>query len=148
MWRSPRPILVFWLLFPLLRISFGIMALLLAVEAINLGEVYFLFLGGDVDARRGWVLALFPSTQRASVVVLFRLDGRSLLSRRWLFPIRCVSRGRVGGLILSTGVLLLLFSWLVPLETSWVHVAGTGGGLQQRLCLCIDGFLDGFFPGV
>ena len=81
-------------------------------------------------------------------MVLFRVGGEGLLSGRCLFPTRCVSRGGVGGLILSTGVLLLLPSGPVPSRTPRVHVAGTGGGLEHRLCLRVDGFLHGLFPGV
>ena len=128
------------------------MAFFPAMEVINLGEVYFFLLLGSVDARRGWVLASSPSTPRASAVVFLRVSGRSLLSggsllsRRWLFSTRCVSKDKVGGLIFSTGVLFVFLP--IPSGTPWVHVAGIGGGLQHRLCLCIDRFLDGLFLGV
>ena len=123
------------------------MALLPTVEALNLGEVFLIFWDG-IDAHRRWVLASSPSTPRASAVVLLWVGGGGLLSGRYLFLTRCVSRGGVGGLILSTGVLLLLPSGPVPSRTPRVHVAGTGGGLEHRLCLRVDGFLHGLFPGV
>ena len=58
---------------------------------------------------------LAPRTSLLVVLVLF--GRRSLLSGKGLFSTRRVSRGGVGGLILSTGVLLLLLSGLVPTET-------------------------------
>ena len=64
------------------------------------------------------------------------------------FPLERVSRGGVGGLILSTGVALLLLSGLVLSRTPRVYVAGTGGGLEHCLCLCVDRFFHGLFPGV
>ena len=141
MCMSPKPILVFWLFFLLLRTSIGIMAFFSTVEAINLREVYFLFFWGGVDTRHGWVLALSPSTSRASVVVLFWVGGENLLSRKWLFPTRYVNKGGVGRLIFSTKVLLLLFCGSVPLGTPWVHVAGTEGGLQQNFASALTAFL-------
>ena len=81
-------------------------------------------------------------------MVFFLVGGGSLLSRRYLFPTRFVSRGRVGGLIHSTGVFLLFLSGLIPSGISGVHVAGTEGGLEHCLCLRVDGFLYGLFSGV
>ena len=121
------------------------MTLFPAVEAINLGEVCFFLFQGDVDACCRWVLASSPSMPRASAVVLLWVGRGSLLSGRWLFPTRCVSKDGVGGFIFSTGVFFLPFSGPILPGTLWVHVAGAGKGLQQCLCLCIDGFLDGLF---
>ena len=130
----------------------------MAVIAFDFGHVpVFSFLrGNDIDTRgRGvGVTTLSPSASAAPatslvvlVLVLLRVGG-SMLSGRGLFPTRRVSRGGVGGLILSTEVLVLLLSGLVPSGTPRVHIAGTGGGLQHRLCLRVDGFLDGLLPGV
>ena len=127
----------------------------MAVKAFDLGHVLVLsFLRGNrIDTRgRGVVVTTWsPSSAAAGtllvVLVLLRVGG-SLLSGRGLFPTRRVSRGGVGRLILSTGVLLLLLSGLVSSRTPRVHVAGTGGGLKHCLCFCIDGFLHGLFPGV
>ena len=127
----------------------------MAVKAFDLGHVlvFPFFHGNGIDTRgRGvGVTTLSPSSAAAGislvVLVFFRVGG-SLLSGRGLFPTRRVSRGGVGGLILSTGVLLLLLSGPVPSWLPQVHVAGTGGGLEHRLCLRVDGFLHGLFPGV
>ena len=109
----------------------------------QLGIGLLLLLWGGVDVRRGWVLAPSLFTPRASVVVLLRVGGGSLLSGRWLFFTRCVSRSGVGGVILS--VLLFFLSEFDPSRILWVHVAGIGRKLQQRFYLCIDGFLNGLF---
>ena len=131
------------------------MSLPVTVVALDLREIFLLLLdGGGVDTRCKRVMtttlsSLAPSAPRPSLlVVLVFLGGRSLLSGKELFSTRRVSKGGVSGLILSTGVFLLLPGGPVPLGTPWVHIANTGGGLQQRLCLCIDGFLNGLFPGV
>ena len=127
----------------------------MAVKAFDLGHVLVLsFLRGNrIDTRGKGVVVMTWSPSfvaaRTSLVVLVLLRvGGSLLSGRGLFSTRRVSRGGVGGLILSTGVLLLLLSRPVPSGTPRVHVAGTGGGLEHRFCLRVDGFLHGLFPGV
>ena len=127
----------------------------MAVKTFDLGHVLvFPFLYGngiDTRGRRVGVTTWFPlsATAGTSLVVLVLLRvGRSLLSGRRLFPTRRVSRGGVGGLILSTGVFLLLLSGPVSSRTPQVHVAGTGGGLEHRLCFRINGFLHGLFPEV
>ena len=126
----------------------------MAVIVFNFGHVPVLpfLLGNGIDTRgRGvGVTTLSPPSSTAPktllvVLILFRIGGGSLLSGRRLFSTRCVSRGGVGGLILSTGVLLLLFSRPVPSGTLRVHVAGTGGGLEYCLCLYVVGFLHGLF---
>ena len=92
------------------------------------GRCLFFPFGSDVDTHLKWVLASFPSSSmpRTSAVVLVFLwmDKKSLVSRRWLFSTRCISRGEIDGLILSR-VLCLLFCGPVPLETPWVHLADT-----------------------
>ena len=92
-------------------------------------------------------LSLSSSTTPGTllVVLIFLQVGRSLLSRRGLFSTRRISRRRVGGLILFTGVLLLFLSGLVPSKIPRVYVAGTGRELKHRLCLRVDGFLHGLF---
>ena len=132
------------------------MSFLMTVKAFDLEHVSVLsFLRGNNINTRGkgvGVTTLFslsstgPGTSLV-VLVLLRVGG-SLLSRRRLFSTRRVNRGGVGGLILSTGVLLLLLSWPVLSGTPRVHVADTGGGLEHCFCLCIDGFLHGLFLGV
>ena len=152
MWRLPRPTLVFW---PL-RILDGVMSLPVTVVALDLGDIFHFFLDGTgVNTRcKGFVataIFLVPSAPRTFflvVLILLRVGGRSLLSGKWLFSTRYVSKSSVSGLILSTGVFLLLLSGLVPLGTPWVYVAGTGGGLEYCLCLYVDSFLYGLFQEV
>ena len=91
------------------------MSLLMTVVALDLREIFFFLLdGGGVDTRCRSVMSTTLSlsalsTPRTSLlVVLVVFGGRSLLSGRGLFSTRRVSRGGVGGLILSTGVFLLL----------------------------------------
>ena len=100
------------------------MTLLVTVVALNLREIFLLFLNGiGVDTRFRRVMATTlslsaPSVPRTSLlVVLVFLSGKSLLSGRGLFSIRRISKKGVGRLILSTGVLFLLPGGLVPLET-------------------------------
>ena len=90
------------------------MSLPVTVIAIDLREIFlFLFNGGGVDTRYKRVMAMTLSSSAPSVpktsllVILVLLGGRSLLSERGLFFTRRVSRGEVGGLILSTGIFLL-----------------------------------------
>ena len=128
----------------------------MAIKAFDFGYIPVLsFLcENDIDTRgRGVdVTTLSPLSSAVPgtslmVLVLLRV-GRSLLSGRGPFSTRRVSRGGVGGLILFTGVLVLLLSGPVLSETPRVHVAGTGGGLEHCLCLRVDGFLDGLLLGV
>ena len=91
------------------------MSLSVTVVALDLREILLLLLdGGGIDTRCRRIMATTlslsaPLVPRTSLlVVLVLLGGRSLLSGRGLFSTRRVSRGGVGGLILSTGVLLLL----------------------------------------
>ena len=129
----------------------------MAVIAFDFGHVpVFLFLlGNNIDTcgRGVGVTILSPLSSTAPgillvVLILLRLGGRSLLSRRGLFATRRISRGGVIGLVLSTEVFLFLLSGLVPSRSSWVHVASTGGGLEHCFCLHIDGFLHGLFLGI
>ena len=129
----------------------------MTVIAFDLGYVPVLpfFLGNDIDScdRRVGVTTLSPPSSTALesllvVLIFLRVGGGSLLSGKELFSTRHISGRGVGGLILSTGVFLLLFSGLVPSGTPRVNVAGTGGGLEHRLCLRINNFLHSFFPEV
>ena len=128
----------------------------MAVKAFDFEHVlvFSFLLGNDINTRgsRVGVTTLSPSSSavpETSLVVLVFLGVEvSLLCGRELFSTRCVSRGRVGGLIFSTGVLLLLFSGFIPSETPQVYVAGTGGGLEHCLYLRVDGLFHGLFPGV
>ena len=128
----------------------------MAVKAFNFGYIPVLsfLLGNNIDTHgRGVsITTLSPSSSVAPgtllVVLIFLRIGESLLSGRGLFSTRRVSRGGVGRLILSTGVLLFLLSRSIFSEIPQVHVAGIGGGLEHRLCFCVDGFLHDLFPGV
>ena len=126
----------------------------MAVIALNLGHVPPFLLSNDIDTRGRGVGVITLSLSSAApetllvVLVFLWISGGSLLSRRWLFSTRYVSRGGVGGLILSTGVSLLLLRRPVPPGTSWVHIAGAERWLKHGLCLRIDGSLHGLFPGV
>ena len=100
------------------------MSLSVTVVALNLREIFLLFFdGGGVDTYCRRVMATTlslsaPSAPRTSLLmVLVLLGGRSLLSGRELFSTRRVSGGGVGRLILSIGILLLLFGGLVPSGT-------------------------------
>ena len=110
--------------------------------------------GNDINTcdRGVSVTTLSPLSSTAPrsslvVLVLFRV-GRSLLSGWGLFSTRRVSRGEVGGLILSIGVFFLLLSGLIPSGTPRVHVAGTGGGLEHCFYLHVNSFFHGLFLGV
>ena len=129
----------------------------MAVMVFDLGHVpvFLFFLRNDIDTHGRGVgvttlsfLSFTAPETLLVVLILLWIGGRSLLSRQRLFSTRHVSRGGVDRLILSTRVLLLLPSRLVPSETPRVHVTGIGGGLEHRFCLCIDGFLHGLFPEV
>ena len=127
----------------------------MTVKAFDLEHVPVLsFLRGNgIDTcGRGVSVTTFSPSSAApgtSLVVLVLLRvGRSLLSGRGLFLTRRVSRGGVGRLILSTGVLFLLLSGPVPFRIPQVHVAGPGRGLEHRFCLRVDSFLHGLFPRV
>ena len=100
------------------------MSLPVTIIALDLREIFLLLLdAGGVNTRCRRVMAttlslsvsLAPKT--SLLVVLVVLGGISLLSGRRLFSTRRVSREGVGGLILSTGVLLLLFGGLIPSKT-------------------------------
>ena len=97
----------------------------IAVIALDLGHVSLFLLGNNIDIRGSGVgvTTLSPPSSAAPgtlliVLILLWVGKRSLLSRRGLFSTRRVSRGGVGGLILSTGVLLLFFSGPIPFDTS------------------------------
>ena len=127
----------------------------MVVIALDLGYVPLFLLGNDIDTR-GWrvgIKTLFsPSSTRPRtllvVLILLRVGGGSLLSGKRLFSTGRASKGGVGGLILSSKVILLLFSGPVLSGILRVYVAGTGGGLEHRFCLYIDGFFHGLFPEV
>ena len=99
------------------------MALPSAVEAFNVGGVFFFLLGSDVDICRRGVLASSPSESTTvpriflMLLVHFIEGGRCLLSTGY------VSRGDIAGLILPR-VLILLFHWSVPLEKFGVDLSG------------------------
>ena len=120
----------------------------MAVIALDLRHVSLFLLGNDIDPRGKGVaiMTLSPSSAVLGTVFLGVGEG-SLLSRRWLFSTRCVSKGRVGGLILSGVPLLLLCGPIFP-RISWVYIAGAERWLEHHLCLRINGFLYGLFPGV
>ena len=126
------------------------------VIALDLEDIFLFFLDdGGVDTRCRRVMAITlsllafsaPKTSSLVVLVFLRVGGGSLLSRRRLFPTRCVSRGGVGGLILSTGVFLLILGGLVLLRISKVYIAGAKRWLEHRLYFYINGFLYSLFPG-
>ena len=123
-------------------------------EALNLGNVSLLSLDGvgiSTRCRRvvAMTLSLSFAVPETSLVVLvyLRISEKSLLSEKWLFPTRYVSRGGVGGLILFR-VLLFPLCRLVSSGAFWVHLAGARSRLEHCFCLCIDRFFNGLFPGV
>ena len=100
------------------------MSLPVTVVALDLREIFLLLLdGGGVDTRCKRIIATTLSLSAPLapkiflLVVLVLLGGRSLLSRKRLFSTRCVSRGGVGGFILSTRVFFLLPGGPVPSGT-------------------------------
>ena len=97
------------------------MSLLVTVVALDLREIFLFFLDGvgvDTCCKRVMATTLSLSASLAPrtslLVVLVLLGGKSLLNGRKLFSTRRVSREGVSGLILSTGVLLLLPGGPVP----------------------------------
>ena len=133
------------------------MSLPVTVITLDLGIIFhFILDGASVNTHCRGVIAAALSLSAISalrtsllvVLVLFWVGEKSLLSGKRLLSTRRISREGVGRLIISTGVFLLLLSGSVPSGTPRVHVADTGRGLEHRLCLCIDGFLHGLFPGV
>ena len=133
----------------------GIISLPVTVIALDLRDIFhFLFDVAGVNIRCRKVVAattlltlLAPRTSLLVVLVLFWIGGGSLLSGKWQLSTRWVSKGGVGGLILS-GVLLLLFCRLVPPGTPWVYIAGVGRWLEHHFCLYIDSFLHDLFSKV
>ena len=123
------------------------MALFSTPKAFYIGDIFFFFLGSNINTYQKGVLAsfLFLSTTmpRTSLVVLvfFLVGGRCLLLTRY------VRREDVDRLIFFK-ILIFLFCQSVLLETLGINLQGAIGQLQQRFCLCIDGFLNGLFSGV
>ena len=110
------------------------MSFLMIVIVFDFGHVPVLpfFLGNDIDTcERGLNVTTLSSPSSAApgtslvVLILFWVGGGSLLSGRRLFSTRRVSRGGVGGLVLSIRVLFLLLSGLVSSGTPRVYVVGT-----------------------
>ena len=102
------------------------MSLSVIVVALDLGKIFLLLLdGGGVDTRCRRVMAtilslLAPSALRTSllvVLVFHRVGERSLLNGKELFFTRHVSKRRVAGLILPTGVFFFLSGGLILLRT-------------------------------
>ena len=126
----------------------------MTVVVLDLGNIFhFLFDGAGVNSRYRGVMAttLFLSSTALEtsliVLVLLRVGGGSLLSRRWLFLTRCVSKSGVDGLNLSR-ILLLLFRKDVPSGAPKVHLASAWKQLEYCFCLCIDDFFHNLFLGV
>lgn len=93
----------------------------MTVEALDLGDILFFFLDDvSISTYCKKVVAttfLTLSALRISLVVLIFLASLALVDRKLLvFVTRCVSGRSVSRLSLS-GVFLLLFLKLVPLET-------------------------------
>ena len=127
----------------------------IVVIALDLGHVPFFLHGNDIDTRdrRVGVITLSPPSSAVPgtslmVLILLRVGGRSLLSGRELFSTRRVSRGGVGGFILSNRVFLFFFSGPIPFGTFRVYVADIRGGLEYCLYLRVDGFFHGLFSEV
>ena len=98
------------------------MALPSAVEAFDMGDIFFFLLGSNVDTycRRVLASSLSPSTTmpRTSLVVLVLfLEGGGCLLSTWY-----VSRGDIVRFILPR-VLILFFCWSVPSETLGVNLS-------------------------
>ena len=102
------------------------MFLLVTIVALDLGEISLLLLddnGIDIRCRRVMTTTLSLTASSAlrtsvlMVLVLLWVGGGSLLNGKELFSIRRVSRRRVGGLILSTGVFFFLSGEPIPLRT-------------------------------
>ena len=106
--RSSRLSLVFWLLVFFLKTLIGKMALLSAMEAFNMEDVFFFLLRSNVDTCRRGVLvsspSLFTTVPRTSLVVLvfFLVGGGCLL------PTRYISREDVDELILPRVLIFFL----------------------------------------
>ena len=129
------------------------MPLFIIVKALKFRNV-FSFLLDDVGISiccRKFVtttLSLAFLAPKTSLVILVFLASLALVCKRLLIlATKYVSRKSVSRLSFS-GVFLLLFCKPIPLKTLWIYFLGTGGWLQQRLYLCINGHLNGFFSGV
>ena len=128
----------------------------MTVIAFDFGYVpIFLFLLGNNINTRGRGVSVttlsflsFAAPRTLLVVLILLWVGGSLLSGRRLFSTRRISKEGVGGLILSTGVFLLLLSRLVSSGTPRVYIVGTGGGLEHRFCFRVNGFLHDLFPRI
>ena len=125
----------------------------LIVEALDLGDVLF-FLFNNISIISTYCKRVIVTTSltllmlKTSLIVLVFLASLALVNRRLLvFAIRYVSGKSVSGLS-PFGVFLLLFRRLIPLRILWIYFLGAEGWLQQCFYLCINGFLNGFFPKV
>ena len=151
--RLPRLPLVICILVLFLRTLIGKMAFFSIVEVFDIRDIFFFLLGSNIDTCCRRVLALSPSPSitvlRTSliVLVLFCVVRESVLSGRWLFLIKCVSRGGVGGFILSR-VFFLFFCALVLSRASWIYLADARRWLEHCFCLFIDGFFNNLFSRV
>ena len=132
----------------------SVKSLPMTIVTLHLRDIFHFFLdNAGVNTRCRKVvatttpLALVPKTSLLLVLVLFQVSGRSLLSGRWLLPIRCISKGGVGWFILS-GIFLLFFHGLVFSRVAWVYIAGAERWLEHCFYLYIYGFCNYLFSKV
>ena len=102
-WRLLRVLLVFQNVFilPWFEIFYCIITFLIAIVIGDLKQVFFVYLlldsGIDTYCKKVLVSILFSSTMalRTSLVVLVFFIVLALMGRRWLLPIRYVSKGNM-----------------------------------------------------
>ena len=97
------------------------------IVALDLRDIFhFLFNGTGINTRGKRVAALFLSLfiLKTLVLVLLWVGGRGLVSGRWLFLTKYVSKGGVGRLIFFS-IFLLFFCRPVSLETLDVNFTDT-----------------------
>lgn len=121
------------------------------IKARNLEDIFF-FLFDNVGISiccRGVMATTFLAVlvPKTSLMVLVFLASLILVDGRLVFATKYVSKKSVSRFGFSK-IFFLLVCRLVSLETPWIYLPNVKRWLQQRFYLCIDGFLNSFFPQV
>ncbi len=143
MWKSPRPLLVFWLVWTLSDIVAFLMTGVALNVALILRRLVFLRYLGSIDPN-GWMAS--PTT----ALVFFEGLGLRLISRGG----GAVGLSLVfvlGGLILGlpVGILFVFFGRrAIALQGPGIDILNVEGRLQVSFCLCITCLLYHFLPAI
>lgn len=129
MWKLSKLTLVFCLFFWVLKTLVRVITFFLVGEALNLRDDLFFPLNAiNIYCKGvvGAILFLLATVPKIFLIVLIFFIGLTLVDKRLLGVLltRHISIGRVNRLILSK-VLVLLFSWLILLETLGINLSGT-----------------------